>query len=152
MYWQKDLPYLKSVKDPFCTSSSHATWTLQVTKAEWLQYIDQVKNNDIDYQRHNFSFSIPHRTKFVALNGLELSMRGIREHFNLKSSYFNVVDDGNTVRFDGRGYGHGIGMCQQGAMEMARVGYTWQDILHFYFDNVSIADYREMELHRFKPE
>jgi peptidoglycan hydrolase-like amidase len=43
-------------------------------------------------------------------------------------------------------------MCQEGAMEMARVGYSWLDIIHFYFTGVEVADYREMELHRFKPE
>lgn len=152
MYWQKDLPYLKSVTDPFCTTSSQARWTVRVTKIEWLKYIDEIKNNNIDYQRHNFSFTIPHRAKFIALNGLEISMRGVREYFNLKSSFFNIKDDGTTITFNGKGYGHGIGMCQQGAMEMAKVGYTWMDILHFYFCDVSIADYREMELHRFKPE
>lgn len=42
-------------------------------------------------------------------------------------------------------------MCQEGAMEMAHVGYSWLDIIHFYFQDVVVSDYREMDLHSFKP-
>ncbi|MBA7553272.1 hypothetical protein ES705_45862 [subsurface metagenome] len=76
----------------------------------------------------------------------------MRETFHLKSAFFSVKDTGEEIIISGRGYGHGVGMCQQGAMEMAAVGYTCLDILHFYFHDVKIADYREIELHRFKPE
>jgi stage II sporulation protein D len=152
MYWQKDLPYLMSVNDPFCTGASNATWSVSVEKDLWMAFIDKIKNNTLDYKRHDFSFSLPHRTRFVSLNGIDINLRDVREHFGLRSSFFSIADDGKTITFHGKGYGHGIGMCQQGAMEMAKVGYTAPDILHFYFLNVSVTDYREMELHRFKPE
>jgi len=35
---------------------------------------------------------------------------------------------------------------------MARVGYSWLDIIHFYFRDIKVVDYRDMELHRFQPE
>ena len=76
----------------------------------------------------------------------------MRERFGLRSAYYALEDTGSEIIFKGKGYGHGVGMCQQGAMEMARVGYTWKDIIHFYFQAVQLRDYREMELHRFKPE
>jgi stage II sporulation protein D len=152
LYWQKDLPYLESIKDPFCVNSSNATWTVSIPKENWISYIDGIKSNNLDYSRQNFSFTTPHRTKFVSINGLDLNLRDIREAFKLKSSFFSINDSGNEIIFEGKGYGHGIGMCQEGAMEMARVGYTWLDIIHFYFHNIAVADYREMDLDRFKPE
>jgi stage II sporulation protein D len=152
LYWQKDLPYLESVKDPFCVSSSNATWTVSIEKEYWIKFIDGIKKSDLDFSRQDFSFTIPHRTKYVSINGIELNLREIRETFNLKSSFFSIEDIDNEIIFNGKGYGHGIGMCQQGAMEMARVGYTWMDIVHFYFHDILVADYRDMELHRFKPE
>ncbi len=152
LYWQKDLPYLESVKDPFCTHASHATWEVTIRRSQWLEFINQIKENSIDYSRQDFSFNIPHRTKFVSIHGLEINLRQVREQFALKSSYFSIDDRGDELIIKGRGYGHGIGMCQQGAIEMANVGYSWTDILHFYFHNISVADYREMELHRFQPE
>ncbi|AFM42374.1 SpoIID/LytB domain protein [Desulfosporosinus acidiphilus SJ4] len=41
--------------------------------------------------------------------------------------------------FEGRGWGHGAGMSQWGAYHMAQLGYSYADILHFYYSNVSIA-------------
>jgi stage II sporulation protein D len=152
LYWQKDLPYLKPVKDPFCVSASNADWKVNIEKEYWIKYIDGIKKSDLDFSQQDFSFTTPHRTKFVSINGLELNLREIREIYNLKSSFLSIEDTGDEIIFKGKGYGHGIGMCQQGAMEMARVGYTWLDIVNFYFHEIRIADYREMELHRFKPE
>ena len=151
MVWQKDLPYLKSVRDPFCSSGKHFTWSTTIPKSEWLHFIAEYTGNTIDYSRHDFSFMIRQRTKFVAIHGIDLNLRTVREYFGLKSAYFGITDKGNTMVFDGKGYGHGVGMCQEGAMEMARVGYSWIDIIRFYFQDAIIADYREMELHRFKP-
>jgi stage II sporulation protein D len=148
--WQQDLYYLRSVEDPFCTKSSQAVWTTSVRKSEWLAFIVDYTKNDMNYQLYNFSFSTPIRSKSILINGIELNLRAVREKFDLKSTYFTINDNGEIIVFNGRGYGHGVGMCQEGAMEMARVGYSWLDILHFYFYDVKIADYREMELHRYK--
>jgi stage II sporulation protein D len=152
MVWQKDLPYLKPVSDPFCSAGHYSNWTASVSKEDWLHFIDGYTQNNIDYRNYNFSFGSPQRTKIVQIHGIELSMRAVREYFNLKSAFFSINDDGTTITFIGKGYGHGVGMCQEGAMEMARVGYSWLDIIHFYFQDIVVADYRQMELHRFKPE
>ena len=152
MVWQKDLPYLPSVTDPFCSTGKNAVWTATVTREQWLSFLDGYTGENIDYSRYDFSFSSPHRSKFIHIHGIDLNMRTVREHFGLKSAYFAIEDDGRNVTFKGKGYGHGVGMCQEGAMEMARVGYSWLDIIHFYFRDVKVADYREMELHRFKPQ
>jgi stage II sporulation protein D len=148
--WQEDLSYLRSVNDPFCTKSTQALWTVTVSRSEWLSFISSYTNNNINYQRYNFSFNTPSRSKSILINGIELNLRTVRERFNLRSTLFSISDEGESIVFNGRGYGHGVGMCQEGAMEMARVGYSWLDILHFYFYDVKLADYREMDLHRYK--
>ncbi len=58
----------------------------------------------------------------------------------LKSSLFEVKRDGDTFVFDGAGFGHGVGMCQLGAMGMAEAGRTHAQILAHY--------YRGTHLHR----
>lgn len=151
MVWQKDLPYLKAVDDPFCSAGKHSTWSNSISKDSWLKFLSGYTNNNIDYSRYDFSFNAAQRTKFVSIHGIDLNMRSVREHFGLKSSYFGIDDKGNSLLFEGRGYGHGVGMCQEGVIEMARVGYPWLDIIHLYFQNVVVTDYREMDLHHFKP-
>ena len=44
------------------------------------------------------------------------------------------------IEAEGRGYGHGIGMCQHGALEMAREGRTHEEILKHYYDGVELAN------------
>jgi len=150
--WQKDLPYLHSIKDPFCLKSSQAIWTRDIDRSKWISHINNSVSNNVNYENYNFSFKVPHRTKLVAINGVEINLRSVRERFLLKSTFFSVEDTGKEIHITGRGYGHGVGMCQQGAMEMARVGYSWLDIIHFYYQDVKIADYRDLDLSQFRPE
>jgi SpoIID/LytB domain protein len=51
----------------------------------------------------------------------------------LKSSLFVVEVDGQKFRFRGAGFGHGVGMCQVGAIGMAEAGKTHEDILEHYY-------------------
>jgi SpoIID/LytB domain protein len=58
----------------------------------------------------------------------------------LKSTLFEVKRDGKTFVFRGAGFGHGVGMCQLGAIGMADAGKSHKDILGHY--------YRGTHLHR----
>ncbi|KLU66476.1 amidase enhancer precursor [Desulfosporosinus acididurans] len=48
--------------------------------------------------------------------------------------------------FEGRGWGHGVGMSQWGAYHMAQMGYTYEEIIHFYYNNVLIKTSEEKNL------
>ena len=51
----------------------------------------------------------------------------------LKSTLFEVTRDGDAFVFRGAGFGHGVGMCQMGAMGMAHAGKTHAQILAHYY-------------------
>lgn len=57
----------------------------------------------------------------------------------LKSDLYTVEQRGNEFVFTGRGGGHGIGLCQVGAAEMAREGKTYREILAFYYNGAPIG-------------
>ena len=60
----------------------------------------------------------------------------------LNSTYFSVVgpaDARGGVRLEGRGYGHGIGMCQWGAIGRARAGQGFRTILQAYFPGTTVG-------------
>ncbi|MBN2190439.1 MAG: SpoIID/LytB domain-containing protein [Candidatus Aureabacteria bacterium] len=52
---------------------------------------------------------------------------------NVKSGQFSVVKKGNRFYFTGRGHGHGVGMCQYGARELAVRGWNYKAILSYYY-------------------
>lgn len=54
------------------------------------------------------------------------------------SNAYEVTIDGDMATFTGAGEGHGIGLCQRGAIGLARQGVSWRDILHRYFPAVHI--------------
>ena len=56
----------------------------------------------------------------------------------LKSTRFTVERAGDNFVFAGRGYGHGVGLCQWGAEGMARSGMDWQEVLHCYYNGVRL--------------
>ncbi|MFP3422233.1 hypothetical protein R0K19_22965, partial [Bacillus sp. SIMBA_161] len=57
---------------------------------------------------------------------------------NLKSVDFDVVDSADRFVMDGSGFGHGIGMSQWGSYYRSKAGHSAEQILKFYYQNVSI--------------
>ena len=56
----------------------------------------------------------------------------------IRSYVFTLNKDGDNYVFKGKGYGHGVGLCQWGAKTMAKRGYNARAILRFYYKNTSI--------------
>ena len=70
--------------------------------------------------------------------GKELMIRRILSESHLKSSAFDVEWDGDDVILKGRGWGHGVGLCQIGAAVMSYEGYTYRQILSHYYPGATI--------------
>lgn len=74
--------------------------------------------------------------------GLEMikatELRRLVGYEKLRSTWFTVRLEGNAVRFSGRGFGHGVGMCQWGAKGMADAGKGYREILRFYYPDAAI--------------
>ncbi len=51
----------------------------------------------------------------------------------VRSTNFTIVVKGAKVVFSGKGWGHGVGLCQWGAFGMSRKGYDYKEILAFYY-------------------
>ena len=49
------------------------------------------------------------------------------------------VNTSNTFTFSGSGWGHNVGMSQWGAFAMAEQGYTYRDILNFYYTGITLS-------------
>ena len=65
--------------------------------------------------------------------GKELWIRRLLSSTHLYSSAFDIEDLGDKLKLHGRGWGHGVGLCQIGAANMAAKGATYEEILSFYY-------------------
>ena len=63
----------------------------------------------------------------------------IRNLLGLRSTDFDIVVNGDNVSITTKGYGHGVGMSQYGANELAKKGFNYNDIIKTYYQNVNIV-------------
>jgi stage II sporulation protein D len=78
------------------------------------------------------------KPQYVVDSTLSISRVDMREAFKLKSVKFDVTMTEDSVRFNGRGFGHGVGLCQEGAMARANEGMRYQEIIHAYYQDVHL--------------
>ena len=137
--WQTSLPYLVPVVDTYCTSSANARWQKTISLDEWVAYLAKNGFTPNPNVVTDFSFQQHHRVQDYKINNIAIPMRKIRTDWQLKSTFFSISIEKNNVVFNGRGYGHGAGLCQEGAMEMGRREVKYDDIIKFYFRNVTLT-------------
>jgi stage II sporulation protein D len=138
--WVSGQTYFRSVTDPYCLNSRNAVWEKKISTAEWIEYLQKSgyagKVNDPSV----FSFYQNKRWVEYKAGTFTMPFETIREDMKLRSSFFSVIAARDSVLLKGKGYGHGVGLCQEGAMEMANRGSTYQQIIDFYYNEVIITD------------
>ena len=68
-----------------------------------------------------------------------LAGTALRSALDLRSATFRVACTADGFTFTVQGYGHGVGMSQCGANHLAKQGYTWQEILQYYYTGITIV-------------
>lgn len=137
--WVSDQPYLRSVTDPYCVNSKNAVWEKKIGTDEWIYYLNKQGyngRNDLSL----LSFYQNKRWVDYKAGTFTVPFEKIREDFKLRSAYFSVIAARDSVTFKGKGYGHGVGLCQEGAMEMASRGHLHREIIDFYYFGVILTD------------
>ncbi|MDE7381859.1 MAG: SpoIID/LytB domain-containing protein [Muribaculaceae bacterium] len=73
--------------------------------------------------------------------GKELWIRRLLSDSHLLSSWIEITEDGDKFIIKGRGWGHGVGLCQIGAARMAMEGASFEEILSFYYPDSTLCDF-----------
>ena len=142
--WNEPLPYLRSVYDPFSEGMPNHKWTKTISKAAWLDYLKntfQYPTTDPVLKKQALNYDPFNRSAFFLDQAYGIPMRDIRYDWKLKSAYFSVKEKGSVVVLSGKGFGHGVGLSQEGAMNMVKRGYDFKQVIHYYFTNVEIMSY-----------
>ena len=132
-----ELPYLKSVESKWDaqTSSvfnSQKTMSLQEFYEKLgLEYKKQLSFNVLERSDTN-------RIIKLEINGNMLNATDVYNKLGLRSTDFNLTQVGTNVVIDTKGYGHGVGMSQYGALGMAKEGYNYMQILEYYYTDAEI--------------
>ena len=137
--WRTALPYLRSVEDTFSYSMRQSDWVKSISIDRWLGYFNRThKLNTADSAVRDSLLHFAQPQRKVRIEGVPLTR--VRTDFQLKSTFFSVEIDSmhNNVILRGHGYGHGVGLSQEGAIRMVGLGIAYDSILRHYYKGAQI--------------
>jgi stage II sporulation protein D len=149
--WGARTTYLKSVNDTFSLHMPNARWERKMLTEDWLSYLKIKHNYPIeDEQAKNIALNFRQwdRKIYLEAKNVKVPLKNVRQDLQLKSTLFSIYPVGDSVVFKGKGYGHSLGMSQEGAMRMTKLGYKYIDVLNFYYRNIQIIDMRKLSFFR----
>jgi stage II sporulation protein D len=146
--WAVDMPYLKGVECPFDLNSPWYQWRTDVGLPMLEQRLrDEGFPVGVIASLAPATYTKAGRVIQVRIlhSGGELYVKGddlrrVLGYTVLPSTQFDFDVDGMQVQFAGRGNGHGVGLCQWGAKELAERGYSAETILRYYYPGADIRD------------
>lgn len=144
--WNIDVPALHSKRCNFCKISPHYKWKKELSIIEIENRLKESGHNIQLLSIEILKRDKPGRILDMFLKGRNGDIKISGNKFRLavgpniiRSANFNVEIRGNVVIFQGKGWGHGIGMCQWGAYGMARQGWEVEEILEYYYPGADIT-------------
>jgi stage II sporulation protein D len=150
--WGIDLPYLRGVSCPFDQNSPYYEWDRSFP-------MDTVQESlaKAGYDIGTIASITPYRwTDAGRISRLRLlhsrgelilraeDLRRVLGYRELPSTHFKIEKIGRDMQVQGNGYGHGVGLCQWGAKEMAEMGYGYEKILKYYYPGVRVEPYASL--------
>jgi stage II sporulation protein D len=136
--WLKAEDYLVPVKDIYCTNNQGSHWEKKIPLSEWKKNLNSHGIKTQSLPLASLAMKKPGRQMYYRIGKDSILTKQIRNDWNFKSSFFQVSVKNNIVLIKGFGYGHGVGLCQEGAMNMAILGKTCEEIINFYFKGVHL--------------
>ncbi len=137
-----DIPPLSGDRCGYCDHSRHSLWDVSFSLTEIAERVFPDKDNFVINSIRTRGFDHGGRPEFVVINGTETvrssEFRLAMGTAKLKSTMFIATITDDKAIFIGRGFGHGVGLCQWGANGMAQTGKNWEDILLHYYPGIEI--------------
>jgi len=145
--WSKNQPYLRPVECTFGNNGAHFRWRTEIRVKDLVRNLRKAGMDIGDVTRlEPLSRDESGRITELAImdeNGKNHKMRGSAFRMAvgpdvIRSTRFNASVAGDNVVFTGKGWGHGVGLCQEGACGMALKGYSAFDILRHYYQGIMV--------------
>ena len=145
--WKLNFKPLKGIRCPYCVNSPHFNWERKVKLVDIKEALvkggykvsglKSISIKGIDRSGRVKDIIIKAKNKTLALSAKDF--RRIIGSTLIKSRNFEVRIKGEYAYFIGKGWGHGVGMCQWGAFTMAKKRKKADDILEFYYPGARIS-------------
>lgn len=130
------LDYLVSVESPWDKNSKNFEKTVSFNEKDFLKKlnINDKTVNKIEILNKTKS----NRIYDLSINNIKFKGTTFRKLLGIRSTDFEINKKDNIIYITTKGYGHGVGLSQYGSNEMAKLGYTYKEILKHYYKNIEI--------------
>jgi stage II sporulation protein D len=139
----KSYPYLKSVESS-CELSPYWVWERKIPKEEIEKALSVKGIKDITIHSLTSTGRVKELTVESESGQMVIKATEFRKLLGwsrLPSTNFSMRVNGTSITFEGKGYGHGVGLCQWSALQMAREGKNYREILSFFYPGTEIRLY-----------
>ncbi len=139
----KNYPYMKSVESN-CDLSPYSVWerNIRLDEIEKALAIEHIQDISIEaYTSTNRVRQLSIKSGFGITTVNATDFRKALGWNRLPSTNFTLTRTGREITFQGRGYGHGVGLCQWCMLRMAREGKKYAEILSFFYPGTTIQLY-----------
>ena len=144
--WKNGYPYYQVKNVPFGSEDPNANWKYFISNAKMRKILKQAGAKGATgleiYERNGSNRA----QNMITTGPVEKVISGknfrrIAGYTKVKSLLFDINPQRGGFMIEGRGSGHGVGMCQWAGKEMADLGYTYYDILYYFYDGIEIEVY-----------
>lgn len=126
----ENLPYLISVSSTWDENSPSYLDKKTFSKKEFYEKLNLPYQEKLNIEiKRNDTNSI----NIITINNTDIKGTEFRSKLSLKSTNVDIIEEDDNVLITSKGFGHGVGMSQYGAQEMAKLGYKYNDILKYYY-------------------
>ena len=125
VFFSSDVPYLRSVPSSWDSSvNSNFNYSKKISLRDFYNNLGLDYNSKLNIEILERSSS--KRITNIKINGVKFSGKDIYNKLGIRSTDFSIIQDGDDVIINTKGFGHGVGMCQYGAYGMAKDGYNYK--------------------------
>ncbi len=140
-------PYLRQQHDGYCTSTDRGEWSTVLPRTEIARALREAGLRVAGVPRLEVLERSPSgRARTLLIGNLRMDAPAFHNAIgralgwtHIRSTYFDLHDSGGAVTFQGRGFGHGIGLCQAGASNMGDAALSYRDILALYYPGTKLG-------------
>lgn len=141
--WGNDVPYLQPVDSAADTGVKNYLSKVTLTSGELKEKVlalwpETVFSDDPSQWIKDVTHTESQTVKTCVIGSAKLTGTSVRRCLGLRSAAFDAEYKDNAFTFTVKGHGHGVGMSQNGANEMAKSGSTYKEILCHYYKGVTV--------------
>ncbi len=146
--WGRDIPYLRSVVCDHCKESPNYRWEWKVSREAVAKKLvskgkhmvpTEIRIRKLTKSRRVAEVELKNANQSLVMRGNEF--RNIMGTSELRSLLFTVKNERESFVFEGRGWGHGIGLCQWGGKNMSDEGISYKNILRYYYRGTRLVKF-----------